>query len=596
MMKSEEELHELGRFLMNTTGTFNRSASGMTPFMHSIEAGLVSYAALYRRATFAMVAKSFRGGPVGQLAREALVGPIPDWILKTATGKQARYNYSAHEFILRAGFGNLLGAATSFGVMAYLLGNKDVFDPTKPAFMAVKVGDDYIGIGTAYYSATRTVASISRHVMDALNNKNDRELSDFLRLDPRDNTLLKWWRSQSSPLSGSALDLLTKSTYIGEPLTGDDGSMDWPKTVKHLGAQMLPFWWDSLGSGIEATTEMEFRFEPTGAEIFGFRTFPASMFEKRSALRQHSMISDTELAEWRNTQGDKELSWKNLPVLEQKRLVERHEDLQELDAEIEKTNLNRHTLSQGYAKYSIAQRQNREQLAGEYAKAGAGFRNGTYSGRQFGEQLQKIGAVNRGLSIRLQNDPRFAEVTNDLKERNVSGESSAGFEGDIRFSEYMQTVLLHPDVLDADQNFVPSEFQRLDNQFRRVYGEEIYKYVQARRRDPVAVPSEVQEYWDARDDLRDYWSLEERLFSKGSRARDLIQNWRRITNEVQKRLALQADPQLNLALRRLHRGQIIYRRNNPEMDWLLVKYYDNAPKTKFAQVKFDRWYNRASRA
>lgn len=131
MAKTATQRAELAAHWNEMTGVLSTSRMGISPGQRATEAALM-FAPRYRRATAALVLDLARGGLRGKMAREA--------VAKAA----------------------LAGMAGYVG-LSYALGQEPNFDPvTDPKkFLSIRVGDQYIGIGGAYYGMVRLAAQIT---------------------------------------------------------------------------------------------------------------------------------------------------------------------------------------------------------------------------------------------------------------------------------------------------------------------------------------------------------------------------------------------------------------------------------------------------
>ena len=82
--------------------------------------------------------------------------------------------------------------------------------------------------------------------------------------------------------------------------------------------------------------------------------------------------------------------------------------------------------------------------------------------------------------------------------------------------------------------------------------------------------------------LVDFWEMPEKLWGQGSWQAELVADYRTApTREVQAAIIAQV-PSLRFLLRTLRFSQDNMRQQQPEIDRLLVKYYDYAPTPTWA--------------
>ena len=99
-----------------------------------------------------------------------------------------------------------------------------------------------------------------------------------------------------------------------------------------------------------------------------------------------------------------------------------------------------------------------------------------------------------------------------------------------------------------------------------------WEYIQGRRKKGDLLPSLMQELEKARnEELVEFWSLASKLGAKNA---EHIHNWRSQTTKEAKAYYQLKHPQVMPLLRVLGKIQDSYRRRNPRVDYLLVKFYD----------------------
>jgi hypothetical protein len=190
----------LGGWVRNVLGQTSTNRLGMSPSQQNIESTFLFFSPRFTRSI---------GATVGSLRHMDKAG-AEAW--------------------------SALGGMAAAGTIAYVgfaaaLGQQPQFDPRKPGFMSLRIGDNYVGIG----GAMKAVSSLA--VKTATDPKS---ITD---LDLQTNPFLKFWRNRTSPLTTTAIEVLTGKDAMGAKI--DDGS-DW---LKIAGNKMFPF---AAQSAIEA--------------------------------------------------------------------------------------------------------------------------------------------------------------------------------------------------------------------------------------------------------------------------------------------------------------------------------------------------------
>ena len=557
--KTPQDVADLGAHVNKMTGTYNTALAGLPALQGHIESLFVSFAPHYRRASFGLIADALQGTPWGSLrAKEAQIV-----------------------------FAKMLGAALAFGALVKVSGMNDgVFDPRSPRFMAAKVPgtEVYVGVGTAYYSLVRLAGQTAKLAYD--------DPGKLVRLGHTDNPLFKGWRSQAPILPARGLDFTLGRTYIGDPLRGRDGDIDLPNTAKWLLTSSLPFTfenallsWSNAGSA---------DFVALFSEGVGGRAFPVSPYERRQHLREMYVQTDKELEGWRSKNSG--LGWYDLPVLFQRQIDERHADVQKLTDEITETALRTgRTLDRTLAEYRIALSKNRDFYNKGVKVIADTFERGykkdslePVDARWFREELRKAGAAYRALQVSTANEEQFREAVIDIEGRKRKRGAYKTFLGDHLFELYMVGVVTNPDNYNSDGAFLQDEYESRDLAFATQFGTEMYDYVRARLRQGRDLPPIVTEYYDAVEKLRDYWGLHSTLWPEGSAAWELIDNYLAFDANSQAQMK-QDFPQVRSLDKALRAAKERWRSQHPQEDWLLVKFFDNVPRTPFAAKKWNEW-------
>lgn len=245
---SETDKEALGMWIRSSTGQLSTQRLGVSPRQSAIEGTFLFFSPRFTRSLFAVTGSLLRMDKAGNEARLAL--------------------------------GSLMTAGTAVYVAAAeALGQEPRLDPSKPGFLSIRVGDNWVGIGGGIRAMSRlTAASYDT----AVNNPKAFISPDFTGEDQ--NPLLSFWRSRTSPLTGTAMDIWTGEDFRGAPI--DDGT-DWVNLVRD---RTLPF---VVQAAMEARGES---FTRTGVAL------SSGLGLNANPLTSHQMY-DTYLKDIRNADG-----------------------------------------------------------------------------------------------------------------------------------------------------------------------------------------------------------------------------------------------------------------------------------------------------
>lgn len=132
---------------------------------------------------------------------------------------------------------------------------RDMFDPgTGKRFMSVRVGDNYIGVGGVYRSLMQLAANSYVAAKD--------DPQAFTSVDFRRNPLLYWFRSRTSPFTGTAITLATGADFTGNLVNS------WDDRIKELAQNFTPL---SVDAFVDAEGPAQSRLIAAGASFAGLR-------------------------------------------------------------------------------------------------------------------------------------------------------------------------------------------------------------------------------------------------------------------------------------------------------------------------------------
>ena len=566
--RSEDRFH-LASFINKMSGSYNQALAGMPSQQRMWEALLLSFAPSYRRAVFGLLANLFGTGSK----------------LETAQAYKA--------------IGSLATAAGIIGYMAVLTGNNpDALNPGSPKFLTFKVSGGpsgagfNVGLGSAYYSLVRAGWSITKQLSDP-----DERGKAFQVWAVEDAALGKWWRSQAPVFPQMAMDFLSGRTYIGQSLRGEDGGYDPPKVALWAMKQYLP---------ITVETIMENIKDPAGAsavfEAFGGRTFPVSTLDRFYALADTYLAinEDADVVAWMREQSaaGKPVLFKYAPVLIRQRMMERHPDLAELDATIQSDRLKYGRGQQhSIALYEAETDGIRRSIRLMYEQASSAFATGEYTAQEFRDRIRRIQSVKAAMYDRLKERPELADAINYFTETAKDPERIKNRywldHAYIVYTENWQTRAV--EMTNEFGELIPERVDRFQREFRNAYGEDAWRYIRERQKQSRESPSLVDDYFASRETLQDYWGLADTLWPIGSRQHQLIQALNALSPNNQK-LYRQRYPAVKQLETRLDALRQQYRRQHPDIDAMLVKWYDYAPVTSEGRRAQREWRELQSRS
>jgi len=228
---------QVGTYVNRITGVMNSEALGISARQRAVER-LLLFAPQYTRASLAYI------------------------------GYVSQNNVMGHQAL--QSFGRLFAVGTAMYISTCLaLGQEPQFDPRKPTFYTVKVGNRYVGIGGFMYSFLRFMADCTQSIAKTGGNSP----MDFTKLtDRKRNPITKWLYSRSSPMVSLVTEALSSRDYLGFPLETKEEWAHW-LVVEH----MLPI-------GLQEQLPASYEKPPDErgligvAEGLGMRTFQVDEF------------------------------------------------------------------------------------------------------------------------------------------------------------------------------------------------------------------------------------------------------------------------------------------------------------------------------
>ena len=242
-----EQIRRIADFINKGTGTLSSEAVGLTNFQRHIESTFMFFSPRMTRSMIALLSDGItRGGVEGRLARESVI--------------------TAHVSL----------QAFTWGI-GQVLGQDVNLDPTKPHYMQIKIGDDWVGPGGQMVSLFRAGTRLIAGAGDEASVYQDfNEDGGY-----KDNEWFKLIRGRalSAPAGSAIADFILEEDFYGVPYDGfKDIAMAQAKKA-------LPFWLqdavsaDPYRAGVPATA----------AAFVGFRTRPLTPYERSRDLRNQAV-------------------------------------------------------------------------------------------------------------------------------------------------------------------------------------------------------------------------------------------------------------------------------------------------------------------
>jgi integrase len=554
-----DELNELAAITNKLTGSLDPSRAGISNHQRTIESTYMMFAPMLRRSVAALIFKAGEGAVLTPLsAAGAKHGGK-----SVALGLERRVALQA--------IGSMMAAC---GMMAYMLhasgNNKKVFDTESADFMSAKIGGVRVGIGTPFYALARMGSGIFHNLKE--------EPMGLLKWDIEDHPVLKMTRSMTSPVTGTAIDLIHGRNFIGDPMRDSDGGWEKLKILRYLGRQGMPFWAETVAYDFQGYNKLGFF-----GEIAGLRTSPLPKSTQLQQLRMlylNGDIDDPELVTWRNRQiaRGEPVTPDEAPAMVIDRLASRHEDIKELEEDLETSRLFRgDTESKKITKYIEAMEANRKKSEDSFLGHAVKFDNGEIDGRIFRALVRDTSAELRGAQEGLSDV--FDQVIQNLDAKRLGRlKAGQGYVGDLLYDRYRAQVTDNPGLEDEFGNFLPDEYKKAELDFREwVNDEDVWEYIQRRKTQNKNLPPTVAALYDARETLQPYWAIHDQIWRGGSRQHTLMVNYNRRKTKLGKEAFKKEYPAILVLLQQQTKRKLAWRRANPAGDAALVRFYDYNP-------------------
>ena len=571
----ELELNDLAASLNAMHGTLQPAVVGLPQKQRVFESAFLLYAALYRRSAAALIANMMSGVP------QATYDLIAKGDVVAAKAAIKKRKWRSGQALSSISGMLIAGAAIGFAIKESGL-NDDVFSMGSADFMSVKVGNMRLGIGTPFYSFLR----MGKDVVDQM----AEDPTGAAEVNFSDNALLKWFRSGASPVTSIGIDVFSGADFIGDPLRDTTGGWEVTKIGDRITRNLVPFWLDSLGESVIGSKELP----PSAslAEFFGLRVSPQSPYGRMKAAKNVAILlsGDPEVVAWRESQIAQGLPVddQTIPKLFLQKLVEESPEMQQLELEISADVQHRGSYDRKRQDTYITEiRLNREGDGSEEDLGIIGltkklegvadkYERGLFNGREMRQQVELLEAENRGRNQQSAFTHRDVVLNFNTLRQERMDDPAAYHILDHWYDRYRTEVTSAINMHDEYGNFNIAEFKKRNDAFRKEIDAKFpgvgWKYIEGRRNKGDLLPPLMQELEKARnEELLPFWNLADKLGAKNA---DHIHNWRSQTTKEGKAYYQLKHPQVMPLLKILGRIQDNYRRHNPRVDYLLVKFYD----------------------
>jgi hypothetical protein len=449
--------------------------------------------------------------------------------------------------LARDSMAKMVAAGVIFHVaLAKGLGQEPNLDPRQPGkLLTVEIFNHRVGPSTAFMAAQRMLLNTTMQVA-----KEGPEAA--FSIWNYDSKLGRAIRYGTSPFVGLGWDIFTGRSAMGEDI---DNLGD---VIDQLPDYILPFYasaqFDNPRPG----------WTGTGATFAGLNAYPLGEWDRFKQAVEH--MAGTE--------------FENLSNVEIDNLVLEHEELRVLQDRADgfwaAHGLDRDVREWRKKSDSATNIYNTmlEEASTSYQVTGKAI--------EFRKGVQDAGAYLRGSYRQRQDEmPEFAKK---IEEFTLDEDAKML---DIAREEYMTTVVLGMFETRDENNQLTGEYnytsrREAERRFIDKWGPTNYEAVKASLQGNKIYPPEVQELNRAKEALKPYWELGERILQKTDRG-DLLESegdkksiWAEyISNRIypDRRAAMEADyPYLRTVYRAQTRARELMRRRDPEIERILLRW------------------------
>jgi len=537
---------DAAQFINKVSGLTSSKRLGVSMTQRQAESAMVMLAPRYTRATMGLMFDALQGGFVGSEARNALM-----------------------KF-----FGGTVALYTGLAMMLDQPVKLDPRDHSEGGdggeFMTVEIDGQHVGLGTKPYSLMRALVRMGS--------------------DPENAAAyaLRWIRSNSSPLSGASTDIITGSTYIGEPVKTYDQI-----ARQEVAGRLMPFYAEAW-----LNDDPKPGRAGTSAEFAGLRSFPITARERQRELRDElaaliplNRLTPDQQAEVERL-GEEAPTWDVLSVSQKQHIIQGRTGVGDIDRRKDELGkwdelareLARERGDEDVGAFIQEVRESKlewEMTAESYQK---GVEVGVDSNRDFLDKMKGLNRV-RGSHLRdvYDDDGLHAEA---IRKLNESREDKFVPLEDLVRDKYIMALIGTDDLEDAFGNYKFEEAERRKTQLRQQYGHALIDQIEESLRTNKEAPQLWRWWLEDREMLRGYWDLTDKYLASFPKARIAADMLRKAENMRDLRLVekLKKNPYLVRMNRDLRDMKIEYRERFPELDALLVFWeYAQVPRTERAE-------------
>ena len=583
------KIHEFGAVVNKMTGTYDTHLAQMTPTQSFLESNLFFFAPMYRRGTYGVLVDLFRGGMRRKEAMQQLGGVVTTGLIMANISK-------------------------------YAFGNEQAMDlENSGKFGKFEANGVRMGIGTAWSTVFRVATDLA--VMSYQDPEAIIKPEDWTDHPVANMLMRRMGRSQMAPASSLAWDALTGRTFIGEPLRDKDDNWDMSAIAQHIGRGSLPFWLDGAFAG-----SMSGAIMAMPAEAMGFQAYAIQDYDKLSRGQQYALEEwdNDVVVQWRKrvkaeaaANGvEPEISWESAPRVIRDYIHDSHPEVAMMyESYRERHGEMARGESKNFYKYWQQKGQFEKQALDNFDQMARNFEMGYIDGRELLDTYSDISTFKRDANKGLleKSYPEIALRFTELRDGKGNKDKDKEFQGDLYYDQWMETVVFNkahrdPETGDIIWSMKNEELQNFLNKHDMQPGGENWYlspsnpegYLSLRKNQWMKDSPIMGEVLRMQDDMKPYWNLHQEVWADNaeiSRAADrYLEMPKYMQSKMRKEGYLDMDSMeripagvFNMIEKRLAVEKKKLRRNNPTLDWHLVKYFNAAPSTPYARTMQRQW-------
>ena len=465
-------MEEMQSMVNKMTGVFSPGDLVLTDKQEHFERGYLFFAPRYTRATLAAAGQLFKSDIQGEIARDTLT--------KLA-----------------------VGGTIAYVTFAEALGQEPHLDPSKGDFMTLNINGDRIGVGGAWTSLTRLIGNIATDPGllgnewgkgEKFNLSNSKLLfqsdapgqSELSPTQMGQNPLIKFFRGKSSVITGNMWDIATGSDYVGREIEAT-----FPSIANHVGKATLPF---ALEGAILGSPE---RNEPStfGFEFLGARGYPKSSYDNQKELQNRlaGQIYNT--------------PWKELSVLQQTRIKNGSEKLQELTKIARKHRVDRgQSVDADVQDFFDEREAAKNEWGGKLKLASDAWQAGRLDLYDLRKDILPSANNDRNAVYEsIDSNSKYNNVRQWLEYQDTRPGKHPDRPEDIAYDAYISSIVLNEQFENELGQRDWEAVAAAEQDFRVEYGDETYAYVRTRMEEGKGLPDIVKELLGGREKYQWYW-------------------------------------------------------------------------------------------